>query len=60
MQQNFTFDQLREIHDALIEKRASLVNNPNTLMDRNLRAKEIEKIENVIAVVWDYWLMVNP
>lgn len=56
MQPNFTFDELRVIHDTLIEKRASLVNNPNTLMDRNLRTKEIEQIEKVISVVWDYWL----
>jgi hypothetical protein len=56
MEQNFTFDELRVIHDTLIEKRASLVNNPNTLMDRNLRTKEIEQIEKVISVVWDYWL----
>jgi hypothetical protein len=56
MEQDFTFDELRSIYDALVEKRASLVNNPNTLMDRNLRTKELENIEKVIGRVMDFWV----
>jgi hypothetical protein len=60
MEQNLTFDELRTIHDALIEKRANLVNDPNTLMDRNLRAKELENIEQVIDRVMHFWVKSNP
>ena len=59
MEQDFTFDELRTIYDALVGKRADLVNNPNTLMDRNLRVKELEKIEKVIGRVMDFWIQGN-
>ncbi len=48
---DFTIDQLDTILNALIEKRANLVNQRYSLTDANRLAAELENIEQVIEKV---------
>jgi hypothetical protein len=50
---DFTIDQLDTILNALIEKRANLVNQRYSLTDRNRLAAELENIEQVIEKVME-------